>query len=174
MPHDLDNPAIELHAKGKVKRYTISMYVHGTLQDPHITFVSTPPLGQEQIITLLLGGSETGSLSFVMPSFIMRNVQNLVFGSEQVSSGFEKYVLSPLRYIRIVPIFTDQTGRGGFRGAIEIDASDQLRAVIQKNFSLSEDTRFEVEYQVSDEISLRGLKDERGDIGGEIEMRFTF
>ena len=174
MPHDLDNPAIELHAKGKVKRYTISMYVHGTLQDPHITFVSTPPLGQEQIITLLLGGSETGSLSFVMPSLIMRNVQNLVFGSEQVSSGFEKYVLSPLRYIRIVPIFTDQTGRGGFRGAIEIDVSDQLRAVIQKNFSLSEDTHFEVEYQVSDEISLRGLKDERGDIGGEIEIRFTF
>lgn len=174
MPHNIDDPAIELHAKGKIKRYTINMQVHGTLLDTHITFASTPPLSQEQIITLLLGGSETGSLSFVMPSLVMQNVRGLIFDSEQMSPSFKRYVLSPLRYIRIVPSFVDQTGRGGFRGAIEIDISDQLRAVIQKNFSLSEDTRFEVEYQVSDEISLRGLKDERSDIGGEIEMRFTF
>ena len=74
----------------------------------------------------------------------------------------------------MVPSFSDQTGRGGLRGAIEIDVNDRWRALIQKNFSLTEDTRLEVEYLVSDEISVRGVANERRDVGAEVEMRWKF
>jgi hypothetical protein len=73
-----------------------------------------------------------------------------------------------------VPSFIDQSGRGGLRGAIEIDISDRWRAVIQKNFSLTEDTRFELEYLLSDDISVRATRDIRRDLIGEVEMRYKF
>jgi TamB, inner membrane protein subunit of TAM complex len=177
LPHQLDDPAIELVAKGKIKKYHVTMSISGSLQNPHIHFESIPSLNEEQIITLLLAGSQEGSFALVMPAVVMQNVQTLLFDPEQTPSTLDYYfknLLSPLKHIRIVPSFVDQTGRGGFRGAIEIDVSDQLHALIQKNFSLSEDTKFEIEYFLSDDMSVRGIKDERGDLGGEVEMRWKF
>lgn len=175
--HQPDDPRIELTAKGTIKRYAVTMQVGGTVRNPTFSFNSSPALDEEQIITLLLAGSEAGSLSLVMPSLIMQNVQNYIFGTEHGSSTVETYVnnvLAPFKHIRIVPSFSDQTARGGFRGAIEIDVSDRLHATIQKNFSLTEDTRVELEFNVSDDFNIRGIKDERGDLGGEIETRITF
>jgi hypothetical protein len=139
---------------------------NGSLQHPHISFESTPPLTEEQIITLLLAGSEEGSLSLAMPAMVMQQLQNVIFGPEQSASkleGYFKSLLSPLKHIRFIPGFSDQSGRGGFRGTIEIDVNDQLRAMIQKNFSLSEDIKLEVEYFLSDDVTVRGIRDERGD-----------
>jgi TamB, inner membrane protein subunit of TAM complex len=177
MPHQLDDPAIELVAQSKVKKYYITLRVNGSVKNPHINLESTPALSEVQILTLLFAGSEEGSVAMVMPSFIMQNIQMLLFGMQQTDSKLEQYVkniLEPLKHVRIVPSFVDQTGRGGFRGAIEVDVSDRLHALIQKNFSLPEDTKFEIEYLLSDDVSIRGIKDERGDLGSEIEMRWKF
>lgn len=177
MPHQLEDPALELIAKGKVKKYHVTLHANGSLQRPHISLESTPPLTEEQIITLLLAGSEEGSVALVMPTLIMQNLENLIFGPEQPHSkleGYFKNLLGPLKHIRIVPSFFDQTGRGGLRGAFEIDVSDRLHALIEKNFSLSEDTRYEVEYLLSDDVTIRGIKDQRDDVGGEVEMRWKF
>ncbi len=108
-----------------------------------------------------------------MPALIMQNITSLVFSQNQSSKQLERYfkaLLKPFKNVHLVPSFTDQTGRGGLRGAIEIDINERWRALIQKNFSLSEDTRFELEYMVSDDISVRGFRDERRDIGSEVEM----
>lgn len=177
LPHQLYDPAIELIAKGKLRKYQITLRCNGSLKNPHISFESSPPLTEEQIITLLLAGSEEGSLSLAMPAFIMQKLQNVIFGPEQPASkleGYFKSLLSPLKHIRFIPGFSDQSGRGGFRGSIEIDVNDQLRGIIQKNFSLSEDIKLEVEYYLSDDITVRGMRDERGDYGGEVEMRWRF
>lgn len=176
-PHQPDDPRIEFMAKGTIKRYTITLQVGGTVRYPSIHFSSSPSLDEEQIITLLLAGSKEGSLSLVMPSLIMQNVQNLIFGSDHGASTVDTYVnnvLAPFKHIRIVPGFSDQTARGGFRGSIEIDVSDRLHALVQKNFTLTEDTVVEVEYRLSDDITVRGLKDERFDVGAELEAKFSF
>lgn len=177
LPHQLYDPMIELIAKGKIRKYQVTLRCNGSLQHPHISFESTPPLTEEQIITLLLAGSEEGSLSLAMPAMVMQQLQNVIFGPEQSASkleGYFKSLLSPLKHIRFIPGFSDQSGRGGFRGTIEIDVNDQLRAMIQKNFSLSEDIKLEVEYFLSDDVTVRGIRDERGDFGGEVEMRWKF
>ena len=57
---------------------------------------------------------------------------------------------------------------------MEIDVSERWRALIQKNFSLTEDTKFEVEYLLSDDVSLLGIRNESGDISAEVEMRWKF
>lgn len=170
-----DDPLIDFDARGKIRNYHIRMHCSGTAQEPHITFESSPPLTEEQILTLLFAGSQEGSLSMIMPAMAMHRLKNIVLGEgDQPSSTghYLKKLLSPLRFIRFVPHFNDQTARGGLRGAIEVDVTDHMRAIIQKNFSISEDSKIEVEYYLSDEITLRAVKDERSDIGAEIEVRW--
>lgn len=171
----LFDPSIELVARNKIKKYDIGLQVTGSLNAHHIMLDSTPPLSEEQIIALLLVGSEQDSLNSMIPALIVQNMKHLLFGAAQ-SSFIEKYFKPLMRpfSINLVPSFTDQTGRGGLRGALEIAIDDRWRAKIEKNFSLTEDTRFELEYLLSDDITVRGIRDERRDLGGEVEVRWKF
>lgn len=171
------DPVIELSAKNSIKNHALVLYATGSLSKPHIVLESWPPLTQEQIISLLLIGSYQDSLNMIMPALLMNNMRTLLFGDVQAASTAHTTfarVLEPFKRIRFVPSFTDQTGRGGLRGAIEIDVSDRVHAVIQKNFSLTEDTYFELGYLLSDEMNVRLLRDERRDMGAEVEMRWKF
>ena len=76
--------------------------------------------------------------------------------------------------VNLKPNFSDQSGRGGLRGTLEIVVNDRWRALIEKNFSLTEDTHFELEYILSDDITFRIIRDERRDVGGEVEMKWKF
>jgi TamB, inner membrane protein subunit of TAM complex len=177
LPGQLHDPAIELSARNTIKRYGINMTVTGSLKHPKISFESSPYLEEEQIITLLLGGAEDGSLYAVMPTALTHSIEGLLFGPGDTSSGLQRYLRNlfrPLKNVRIVPSFSDQTGRGGLKGSIAVELNDRLRGLVQKNFSLSEDTRFEIEYALSDDTIIRAAKDERGDVGGEIETRWKW
>jgi hypothetical protein len=178
LSEQLDDPAIELHAKNKIKKYMVRLHVTGSLQQPKISFESSPSLQEEQIITLLLSGSEEGSLFLVMPNLIMQNMESLLFGSAESSSQVQRYLkslLKPLKNVRIIPTLSDQTAEGkGVHGALEIDINNRLRAKVQNNLNLSEDTQVEVEYTVSDDISIKATKDDKGTVGGEVEMRWKF
>lgn len=174
-PEQLFDPTIELVARNKIKKYDVSLSVEGSLSTHHIALDATPPLSEEQIVGLLLVGAEEHSLNSMMPALIVQNLKNFIFSHNQ-SSFFDKY-FKPLLgsfNINLVPSFTDQTGRGGLRGALEISLDDRWRATIQKNFSLTEDTKFELEFLLSDDITLRAIRDERRDLGGEVEMRWKF
>lgn len=172
-----EDPVVELVAKSKIRKYNVSLQVNGTVGQPNIVVDSSPPLTQEQIIALLLTGAEEGSLSAMMPTLVVQNLQQSLFGSQKSKSAFNNYfksLLKPLSRVRLVPRFTEETGRGGLRGAIEIEVSDDLQATIEKNFSLTEDIKIKVDYSLSDEVSLRGIQDERGDLGSEMEVRWRF
>lgn len=174
-PDQLFDPTIELSARNKIKKYDVSLQVDGSLLNHHIALDATPALSEEQIVGLLLVGAEEHSLNSMMPALIVQNLKSLIFSNNQLSF-FDKY-FKPLLgsfNINLVPSFTDQTGRGGLRGALEINVDDRWRAVIQKNFSLTEDTKFELEFLLSDDITLRAVRDERRDLGGEVEMRWKF
>lgn len=171
----LADPTIEVLAKNKIKKYNIELSVSGSFEEQKILLTSTPSLTEEQIVSLLFAGSEQESLNIVVPALVMQNIKNIIFSSDQSQAGIRSAfgnLFRPFERIHLVPSFTDQTGRGGLRGAIEIDVNEQWRAMIQKNFSQKEDTRFEVEYLLSDDISFRGLRNEHGDINAEVEVRW--
>lgn len=176
MPNQLYDPMVELVARNTIKKHTVTLQVTGSLLNPHVTLESNPPLSEEQIVGLLLVGNQADSLNMVVPAIIMQNLKTVLFDSEHspIKLGKLKSWLKPLRYINLVPSFSDQSGRGGLRGAIEIELNDRVHGLIQKNFSLSEDTKFEVEYALSDDVSLRAIRNERKDVGGEVEMRWKF
>ena len=173
VPDEPYNPLVELTAKNKIKKYGVVLHVTGSLLNHSVILESTPSLTEEQVVALLLVGSEEDSLNMIMPALIVQNMKNLIFSSDQ-TAVLERYFkpwIKPFT-IHLVPSFSDQTGRGGLRGSIEIDVNDRWRALIQKNFSLTEDTRFELEYRLSDDVTLRGIRDERRDIAVEAEMKW--
>jgi hypothetical protein len=175
LPGNTEDPVIELFAKNKIRKYNVSLQVNGTLSNPQIVVDSSPVLTQEQIMALLLAGAEEGSLSLLMPTLVVQNLQQVLFDTQQKKAPLNNYfktLLKPLSRVRLVPSFIDETGRGGLRGAIEIEVSDELSAVIEKNFSLPEDTKIKIDYAISDDVSIRGIRDERGDLGSEVEFRW--
>lgn len=180
LPNQLQDPLLEITAKNKIKKYQITLQVNGSAQSPHIHVESDPTLTEEQVLALLFAGVEDSSLNVLMPTLVTQSMQQVVFGqnkNELAKNKFANYFkswLKPLSHVRIVPRFNDEGGRGGLRGAIEIEVNDDLEAVIEKNFSLPEDTRINVEYSISDDVSVRGIKDEHGSLGGEMEVRWKF
>ncbi|MCL5875953.1 MAG: translocation/assembly module TamB [Candidatus Dependentiae bacterium] len=180
MPTNMHDPYIEFVAKNRIKKYNITMSVGGSLQQPVIMLESSPPLTQEQIIALLLGGSEdslVGALSGALSTVLAHNIKHIIFDTEHSPSKLHSAIdslFSPFKHVRLVPSFSDQTGRAGLRGAIEIDIGERWHALIQKNFSLSEDTRFEASYAITDDVMIRGFRDEHRDLGAEVEFRWKF
>lgn len=149
-------PVINLTAKNRIKNHNITMQINGSVKNPQINFEASPSLTNEAIGALLLVGSENSSLNSSMPKIIMQNLNQILFG---------------LNHVKFIPSFNDEAGRPAITGALEIDLGDRLHASIKKNFSAQEDTKFEVDYDITDDVSIRGIKDERGDLGGEIEIR---
>jgi hypothetical protein len=167
-------PELALTAHGVVRQYDITLHLEGTAFEPHLRFESSPSLRDEQIMSLLLSGLEDGivSLNLSHDSFsILHGLLASAHAPEQRSSWWSS-LLAPLRRVRLIPKLHDQSGRGGVRGAVEIEVDDRLRATIQHNFSLSEDIKIGVDYAVSDDMHIRALRDERGDYAAELEMRW--
>ena len=177
MPKNSTDPVIEFVAKGKIKRYDITMRATGTMIDQQIHFESSPYLTEEQIISLLLVGSQDSSLSVVMPAVFMQKLHEIVFGPALSQSKLDimfNRLLQSFKNIRIFPQFTNQTGRGGVRGVIEVDATDRLHGRIDSNLMQLEDTIFEADYLLTDDVTIRAIKDGPSTYGGEVEMRWKF
>lgn len=176
LPHRMHDPVLEITAKNMIKRHNVTMQIVGSLKDPRIILGASPSLTDEQIISLLFVGTQEKSLSMIMPTLMVNNLANLIFGDQAPLdvTHLLKKLPTPFEHIRLIPSLSDQTIRGGLKAAIEIDINERWRAFIQRNFSLTEDTRFEVEYLISDDVMVRGIRDEHRDVGGEIEMRWKF
>lgn|GEM_PF-833186 len=178
VPEQPLDPVFELNARGKLKRYVVSLRAWGSALDPHIQFESQPHLSEEQILSLLMLGVEDQSLSLMVPAFLTQKLQEIMFGpamsKTKLKAVFDR-VLQSLKYVRFLPQFTSQAERGGMRGIFEIDASERLHGKIDTNFSTHvEDTRFDIDYDVADDVTLRLQKDGPSTYGGEVEFSWKF
>lgn len=177
---------IDLIAKNRINKYTISMQASGSLRKNSLVLESTPELTEEQILSLLLAGSENSSLQSDLPIILMQNLNTYLLSSSSTnnSASAVMHALSkPLKYFQIAPIFTDQAGHseGGIKGTFSYAFNDQIRAQLQKNLTFTQqdslgldDVWFNVEYLVSDDINVKFVREQHGDMGSEVEVKFKF
>lgn len=170
-------PTIQLVAQNNIQRHRVIVRATGLLGEHKVSLESSPLLREEQIAALLTVGSYDASLNNLAPALLAHNIQKLLFKNRTSAHTLLRRYLGP-RFapvtIKLVPSFMEQSGRGGLRGAIEIDVDNRLHARIQKNFSLSEDTKYELEYAATDNTTMRLIRDERRDLACELEMRWKF
>lgn len=174
--NQMNNPMINLVAQNRIKKYLVTLQISGYLEKPTIFLTSNPTLSEEQIVSLLFAGSENATLRTNLPSIIMQNLHTMLLGGKHQQpqvSRFFKHLTKPLKYVQIVPSFTDQSGRGGVRGNISVNLNKRLHAQIQKNFTMQDDLAFQLEYFLSDDVHVKAIKDQRGDIGAEVEVRIV-
>lgn len=173
----LFDPTIEFIAKGKLKRFGVTLKAWGSALDPHVQFEAQPYLSEEQIISLLLLGVEDQSLSLMVPAFLTQRLKDIIFGPAlsniKLQSVFDR-LLQSLKYVRFIPQFTNQTGRGGVRGIFEVDATEHLQGKIDTNFAHLEDTKFDIDYAATDDVTFRLQKDGPSTYGGQVEFRWKF
>ena len=175
--NQMNDPIIDLIAKNRINKYMVSMQASGSLQKPTILVESTPELTEEQVLSLLLSGSENYKLQTDLLAMVEQNLYNVILGSKKIlpeSNNLLHKITKPLKYIQISPDFTDQSARGGIKGTININVNDQVKAQIQKNFNLQDDFSAQLEYMLSDDINVRAIKDQRGELGAEVELRVKF
>ncbi len=176
MPGKKFDPALHVIAKGRIKRHDITMNVSGTVSDPHVEFEAVPYLTREQIVSLLLFGSDDNSIA-IMPNFVQKQLHDIIFGPAVSESKLQRRfntLLEPLKYVRFYPQLDNQQGRGGMRGIIEINPTDRLHGKINSNFFQLEDTKFEVDYDINDVVTARAMRDGPATYGGELEMRWKW
>ena len=164
------NQLIELSAKNTIKGHAITAHIEGPIKKPNIILESHPQLTDEEIGSLLITGSQNASLNILAPSIIVQNLQNILIESNDKS----KEILKPLKHIRLISNLNDQNSIAGITGGVEIDFNERLHATIQKDLTTSDEAKLEIDYQLTDDINIRGTKDENGDLSGELEMRWRF
>jgi hypothetical protein len=171
LPNQFDKPMIKLEAKNKIQKYFVTMHVSGTVEKPKIGFDASPSLTEQQIISLLLSGSDDGMLNIPLPFNISQTIESLLFGTPESSSKAQRSLggfLDSIKNIRVIPRL------GGKHGSLLFELSDNLRATIQKDLSNTEESRIEVEYGIGDDLVIRAVKDERGEVGAEVEKSWKF
>lgn len=172
--NQMNDPVIDLIARNRINKYQITLQATGSLQKPIILLESNPELTEEQILGLLLSGSEAAKLQTDLFAMLEQNLHDMVLGSKSISpmaTSFFQKLAKPFKYIQITPDFTNQSARGGIKGTVSANLSEQVKAQIQKNFNLQDDFNAQVEYQISDDVSLKGSVDQRGELGAEVELR---
>ena len=175
LTQQLNDPIIELTAKNRINKYLITLYATGSLQKPNIILESIPELTEEQILNVLLSGSQETTLQKDLPAILLQNLNVILMGNKglpQKANSWLTRLARPFKYIQITPDFTDQSGRGGIKGIISVDITKQLHAQFQKNFNLQEDFAFHIGYVLSDDVNVKAIKDQRGELGAELEVRF--
>jgi len=178
LPNRMNDPIIDFIAKNRIKKYVITLQATGSLQKPHITLESIPELTEEQILGLLLAGSENMSLQADLPAMLMQNLNTLLLGTKELlpkTNSFLRKVSKPLQYVQITPHFADQAGKGGgIKGTVAVDITPQFHIQIQKDFSLQEDLSFQAEYFLTDDFNIKAIRESCGDIKTEAEVRLKF
>ncbi|HBR70659.1 TPA: hypothetical protein DIC20_01085 [Candidatus Dependentiae bacterium] len=166
------DPLLELTAKTQINQHTITVHATGSIKNPIIRLAAIPSLTEEKIASLLLTGSTKVSLNAIAPTLIIEFIkkQILEHTAPVMQRKSIKSLLKPLKHIKFIPSFTDESGLGGLSGGVELDLGKRLQAKVQKNFNLQDDTEFEINYRISDEFNLQAFKNEQGDIGGQVQM----
>ena len=177
LTQQLNDPVIDLIAKNRINKYVVTLQVTGSLQKPTVILESTPELSEEQILGLLFTGSENATLQTDLPVMIMQNLNTILLGHrkpyDKTSMLLDK-LSKPFKYVQITPDLADQSGRSGVRAQISVPLSKQLKAQFQKNLTFDEDLSVEIDYLLSDDINLKLVRDQRGELGSEVEVRFKF
>ncbi len=173
-PHRI-KPVINLTAETLVKGYNIRLALEGQMDHFNLALSSDPRLDEVDILALLtvgqvgkqLKGLEGGIGAGEATSFITGKVQDVVEERLRSITGLDRF--------QVEPYVSTKTGTVGPQVTVSKRLiGDRLFVTYTNSIGASEEQIIKLEYLIGKNISLIGLRDERGSIGGDIKFRFEF
>jgi translocation and assembly module TamB len=169
------NPIMDIASETIISGYRIRMNLEGQADQFDLALSSDPPLKEMDILALLttgrtgeeLKGLERGIGASEATSFVTGKIQDVL--EERLSS------LTGLDRLHVDPYVSKETG------SIEPRVTVAKRLLGEKVFvtytttlGSAEEQIIKLEYLLSKNITLLGVRDDRGGIGGDIRLRFGF
>lgn len=173
-PNRID-PVIAIAAETAVKGYRIKMNLEGQLDHFNMSLVSDPPLKEMDVLALLtvgqagggVKGFEAGIGAGEATSFVTGRMQDVIEERVRSITGLDRFQIDP---------YVSKT-----TGTVEPRVTVSKRMLGEKLFvtytsalGSKEEQIVKLEYFMNRNISLVGIRDERGIAGGDIRFRFEF
>lgn len=171
-------PVFDIEARTRVQRYDLTVNVSGPLERIRISYRSDPPLPTSDIVSLLAFGY--ASQEEEMATQTNQPVQTVGASallsqalSTQVSGRIQR--LFGVSRIKIDPnIGGLGYTAGGARVTVEQQMTRDLTLTYVTTTSTSQQRIIQFEWNISDRISLLGLRDQNGILGVELKFRQRF
>jgi hypothetical protein len=169
------SPYIDIFAETSSKGYHIWLSLQGRVEQFDLTLTSDPPLGEVEILALLtvgefgegLSGLEGGVGAAEATSFLTGKFQDVIEERLKNITGFSRF--------QIDPYVSKSTGTVTPRITVSKRLmSDQMFVTYSTAVGATEEQELKLEYLLSNHVSLLGVRDELGTLGGDIKFRFEF
>lgn len=169
------NPIMEIVATASIKGYNIRLNLQGQMEHFNLQLLSDPPLPEIDILSLLtvgkfgkeLKGIESGIGAGEATSFLTGKMQDVI--EERVRS------LTGLDRLEVDPYVSRTTGTVSPRITVSKRlVGDRLYVTYSSAVGTAENNVLKLEYIFNKNVSLIGVRDEKGGIGGDIKFRFEF
>ncbi len=169
------NPFMMIAAETIAKGYKIKMNLEGYIDHFNMSLSSDPPLNEMDILALLtvgrmgsdLKGLEGGIGASEATSFVTGRIQDVIEERFRTITGLDRLQIDP---------YVSKT-----TGTIEPRVTVSKRLMGEKVFvtyttsvGSTEEQIIKLKYLLNRNISLIGVRDERGILGGDIRFRFEF
>ena len=169
------DPILDMEATTRVRDFDITIGLHGTLEKLTTTYRSDPPLSSDDIIALLAfgrtqeesyatGGTTTTNLGEGAGSLVLGQVINQAV-SNRVSRLFG------VSSIRINPSVGGADNNPSARLTVEQQVSNNVTLTYITNLTQSAQQVIQFEYNINEEYTLEGIRDENGVVSFDLLIR---
>ena len=171
-------PEVDLEATTRVQRYDLTVDVSGPLEDARLSFRSQPPLPSQDIVTLLaLGYSQSQQSTGVagtQASFGSLGAGAILSQamSTQVSSRIQR--LFGVSQISINPNAGGPLATSGSTLTVVERPARDFTLTYSTNTSNSVERIIQMEWDLTDRLSVIGVRDQNGVFGLELKFRRSF
>ncbi len=173
-PHRI-KPILNLTAVTSVKGYKIRLNLEGQLDHFNLSLSSDPYLEEVDILALLtvgqtgkqLKGLEGGIGASEATAFITGGTQDIIEERITKLTGIDRFQVEP--YV--------STTTGTIEPRITVSdrlIGDKLFVSYTTSLNSTEEQLIKIEYLLDNNISVIGVRDEKGSLGGDIKFRFEF
>jgi len=168
------DPVLDVEATTRVRDYDITIGLHGTMERLNTTYRSDPPLSSDDIISLLAFGStqtENAMGGATSPGFAQSASGALLSSAlnQAVTNRFSK--LFGGSTIRINPAFGGPENDPNARLTIQQQVTSDVTFTIVTDLARSAQEIIQFEYNINNEYTLQGLRDENGVVSFDLLIR---
>lgn len=172
---DRIQPYFDIVSETSVSNYKVKLNLDGSLEQFNMTLSSNPPLDESDIFSLLtvgyigknMKGIESGIGAAEATSFLTGKLQDVMEERLRTITGIDR--------VQIDPYVSRTTGTVTPRVTVAKKLmGDKLYVTYSTAIGTVEEQVLKLEYHVSENTSLLGVRDERGGMGGDVTFRFGF
>jgi translocation and assembly module TamB len=169
-------PVLDLQAATRVRDYDITLNLNGHIDKLNVTYRSEPPLPTADIVTLLALGrtQEESALQQGGPSAFSQEASNAIIAealNATVSNRVQR--LFGVSRIKIDPqgATTETSPVRGPQVTIEQQVANNLTLTYSTNVSQASQQIIQVEYNITRNISIVGIRDQNGVVSFDVRIR---